>query len=1023
MPISLDRGSLKYTRLDGYKFKGFNEDEIESYGHLKLPSYNAGDKAKKILFVLDYVPQEDLKSGTLLGGHQGQLLSNIIRKVSEGVYLKESLRFSWLACTFNAFRTAGKPKSFQNNAQVAFAKRVEFIIGRYKPDVVVLMGRKPCEQFLKEQIDLTDGKISPWLGVPLRKTIRDHECNFYATLSLDTLAVGAGTGGESALCGYVGRNLSHAISDTHQFRIDAERVRNHKSVLISTVKKFDKLMDVVEATEGPVAIDTETKNLNRLANGLLTVQISKCIDFGYLIPIHHKDTPFLPEELRYIKKRLKKFFESKNRNKYHIYTNAGFDLNVLRTQLGVRFFKNDVYDILAGEFTLDENLKFLMTVTGDYYYSLGNLSVQYGYDGYLTAEFGKKDRATIEAHDLDAALIRYCTLDTVVPFAIAEQQLALAKQIGHAKFESMVSQQISDMLHTFSRMEINGNLIDVDYLFYLKTPGSPIEKELHRLERELLATKAVVKANKILMKKGGISSTGWMGETVVNKFSLTKPEHRQLLFFDVLGLEPIMKGKSGAGKIDKKFQEHYKDVEEVAMFTNLGKARKLRDSYVNSFIKLLASSDDFKLDKRIRPRYNYLGVVTGRTSAQDPNLQQVPARSALGKQIKRLFIAEPGYLYIKVDYRVHEVRCWGLISFDKNLAEVFQKAKDLRDEYRRRPNPTLAKRLKLEADVHVLNASYFFSVAVEKVDKEVRNAVKSVVFGLIYQMAVKTLATNLGKSLKFTENLVSNFQKRFPRGMKWIEDIKVYAQKHLYAESPLGLRRHLWGYLLPKDNPNRGRVHGDMDRRAVNSPVQGMGAQFMAIGARALDKLWWNTLRKEKRDTGLRICNSVHDSLENKSPYATFLENLGLIEEALTTKVREEVKARHGFDFGVDLEIDFEIGSALSNCESWDFSLTQLEDIVYESMLFQKEQLKHDISVKSSMSEVFVTGWDNAPKWLKNQAKNIGWEYDFARIKQRRVDRIEQEKAVKAIEESKKLLAAKGEKKPGERKLLKGSDS
>ena len=363
MPISLERAGLKYAKLDAYKFKGFDEDEIESYGHLKLPSYNAGDKARKILFVLDYVPAEDLKSGSLLSGHQGQLLSNIVRQVSENVYLKKSLRFSWLACTFNAFRTAGKPKSFQNNAQVAFAKRIEFVIGRYKPDVVVLMGRRPCEQFLKEQLDLTDGKISPWLGVPLRKTVRDHECNFYATLSLDTLAVGTGTGGESALCGYVGRNLANAISDTHNFKIDAERVRNHKSVLVNTVKKFDKLMDVIEANKGPVAIDTETKNLNRLVNGLLTVQMSKCVDIGYLIPIHHKDTPFLPEELRYVKKRLKRFFESKNKNKYHIYTNAGFDLNVLRTQLGVRFFKNDVYDILAGEFCFHPDT-LILTETG-----------------------------------------------------------------------------------------------------------------------------------------------------------------------------------------------------------------------------------------------------------------------------------------------------------------------------------------------------------------------------------------------------------------------------------------------------------------------------------------------------------------------------------------------------------------------------------------------------------------------------------------------------------------------------------
>jgi len=1019
MPISLESGAVKYKTLE-YPFKSFDamSEDIESYQHLKLPTYNAGDGHKKVLFVLDYVPTEDLRNGKLLSGAQGRLLSNVIHHVSEKTFLKKSHRFSWMAVSYNAFRTAGKPKTFQQNAQLAFGKRVEFIIGRYKPDVVVVLGSRPTEYFYNEELDLTDGKQGPWYGVPRRKTIKGHECTFFSTLSLNTLATGQSSG-ENAMIGYFGRNLANAITNKHQYAVDADRISNHKTVMIDTVKKFDKLMDKLESHDGPVALDSETANLNRIANKLLTIQFAKCQDIGYLLPIHHKDTPFLSDELKYIKKRVRKFLEGNNRNTYHIYTNAGFDLNVFRAQLKVRFFANKLYDILAGEYALDENLKFMSTVTGEYFYSLGNLSVQYGYTGYLTAEFGKKNRATIESHDLDEKLQRYCTLDVVTPFAIAEQQVARAEHMGHKKFLSVVTEQVSDMLHTFSRMEINGNMIDVNYLFYLKTPNSPIEAELNKLQDKLLKAPAVVKANKRLMKAKGVSSQGWMGEVTVDMFSFNKPEHKQLLFFDILKLEPLTQGKSGKGKIDKAFQEHYKDVPEVAMFQNLGKAKKLRDSYVNSFIKLLGSSDDFKGDHRIRPQYQYLVVLTGRTSAKDPNLQQIPARSALGKQIKRLFIAEPGHLYIKVDYRVHEVRCWGLIAFDKNLAKVFQEAKDMRDEYRRNPNPALAKRLKLEADVHVINAAYFFSVAVDKVDKELRNAVKAVVFGLIYQMAVKTLSNNLGKTLDFTKNLVKNFQKRFPKAMKWNEDVKASARSQFFVESPLGLRRHLWGYLLPEEIQHAEKIHGDMDRRAVNSPVQGMGAQFMAIGARALDKLWWKTLKKEKHDTGIKISNSVHDSLENKSPYVTFLENLGMVEQALTTEVRKTVRDRHGYDFDVDLEIDFEIGSTLANCDGWDFSLLQLEELAYTSILFQKEELKYDVSVKRAMKEVFVEGWERAPEWLKLQAKNIGWKYDYDVIRKRLADRaiaeakaaIEAEEKRKAEEAAKAAEEAKPKKK------------
>lgn len=1021
MPILLEGGSVKYKELE-YPFKGFEYNEDESYQYIKLPQRQASsENAPKVLIVADYVPTEDLRSGKLLSGAQGKLLSTVVRQVSERMFLKKSVDVSYLVCSFNAFRTAGKPKTYQQNAQKAFGKRVEFIIERYKPDVVLLMGDRPTEYFYEEELGLSDNKHAPWYGVPRKKEIRGHSCRMYSTLSLNTLATGEG--GESALLGYFGRNLANAFTDRHNFSIDAKRAKNHKTVLIDTVKKFDKLLDKLRDEE-KLCVDTETSNLNRIANKLLTIQFAKCLDIGYIVPIHHKDSPFLPDEVKYIKKRLRQFFEGRNKNKYHIYANAGFDLNILRVQLGVRFFANDVYDIFAGEFVIDENLKFLQSVTGDYYYSLGNLSVQYGYTGYLTAEFGKKDRATIESHDLDEKLQRYCTLDVVVPFAIHLQQLELAKRLGHDKFERQVSQQISDLLHTFSRMEINGNLLDVDYLFYLKTPNSPIEAELRSIQDKLLSTKAVVRANKMLMKTKGIPTQGLFGDVVSNTFSLTKPEHKQLLFFDVLGLEPVEVGKGGKGKVDKAFQQQYKDVPEVKMFSDLSGAQKLRNAYVNSFIKLLGTSEDFKGDHRIRPRYKYLGVVTGRTSASDPNLQQVPARSKLGKQIKRLFIAGPGGLYIKVDYRVHEVRGWGIISSDRGIAKLFQAAKELRDQYRAKPSPELKARLSSEADIHIMNAAYFFSVDIEKVDKELRNAVKSVIFGLIYQMAVKTLSKSLGKTLEFTKNLVNNFTKRFPRGMKWIEDVKVLARKNYYVESPLGLRRHLWGYLLPDDYRHADRVAGDMDRRAVNSPIQGKCAQYMATGARQLDTKCWEVLRDEKRDLGLTICNSVHDSLENVSKYETFLENLGHVEEALTKKVREIVKERYGFEFVVDLEIDFEIGATLSECDGWDFSLHQLEELVYNSLMFQKSEQNYDLNVDATMKTIFVDGWERAPKWLKVQAKNIGWKFSVKEVR-RRIDekalaaaKAATEKARKAAKEAEEA-ALQAEKKAAKKKKKK----
>lgn len=985
----------KYTQFK-YNFPGSFADVEELYTHLTLPYFTSKvEGAKKILFVLDFVPQEDLRVGRLLSKQTGDILENLMI-VARDVFLKDMYKeSSWLACSFNAFKTLGKPKEFQDAARLAFAERIRTLILHYKPDTVVLFGAQPARALLPENIALSKGKLGNWYGVPIRTTIKTdkgkHACSIVPTISLNTISQGDST--EAALMGYVARNLANAMGHQHLWAVDTAEIEAHTSVLLDSVRKFDSFMDMI-VDQPVVAIDTETTNLNKVCNRLLTIQFAKCMKYGYLLPIYHKDTPFVATELNYITRRLKSFFEGRNKNDYHIYTNAQFDLNVLRTNLRTDFMGNDVWDVLSGEFAWDENLKFLSTVTGDYYYSLGNLSTQYGFNGYLTATFGKEDRKNIASHDLDEALIRYSTLDVVVPFSIHLRQLERAAHAGHKLYPTLVRKQFSDMIHGFSRMETNGSGLDIDYLFHLRTPSSPIEAVIKDMTNKLLESDAVRKTNKLLLREAGVpeKAGGWATQTT-QIFSLKTDAHKKAMFFKVLELPALSFGKSingkpGAPNLDKKFQEHYKSVPEVKMYNALGKAKKLKNAYVNNFLKLLATDEDFKSDYRIRPNYNYLVVITGRTSASNPNLQQIPQRGDLSKHIKRLFIAKPGTLYIKVDYRVHEVRGWGLIAFDRALAAVFQNARDLTTAYKLHPTKELAERLKYEADVHIVNAMYFFSRKLEEFKaspdlmKELRNAVKAVIFGLIYQMSLKSLAKTLGKDLAFTKALVKNFTKKFPAGMGWIDSCKAFARENLYYENPIGFRRHLYAFMLPESVDVADKVHAQMDRQAVNSPIQGMGAQFMAMGSRLLDKAVHTIRRKEKRSTGLEVCNSVHDSLETLSPYVNVLENLELIDKALTTDVRVEIQKRTGFELVVDLEIDVEVGPSLSECKKWDYSLVELERIVFESLHFQKFELKHDLDIGEAMAEVFVTGWGKAPKWMKQQASNVGWAFDPSKYEQ-----------------------------------------
>lgn len=954
-----------------YDMSGLSD---EDFNYVKLPFAEGGDK-KKVLFVLDYVPAEDLDSGKLLSGVTGDLLQNMLT-YCRGTFAPKAEWFSWCACAWAGCRTFGKSREFMSVATKEFNRRLNTLIAQYKPDYVVGFGSVVQDALIGDKV-VTDDKgrrYSHWLGVPVERSLalkggKTHNYKFVANLSLDRVVRGKFS--EAFMLGYMSRCLIPLFRAP--YHVDGDRLLAAKPYLIDTKSKFDKLLTALADADTP-CIDTETDNLNRICNKLLIIQFAVNQDRGYIVPIHHKDTPFLPKELQYVKTGLKEYFESKTSNKYHIYANAKFDLMRIRHDLGVEYYENDVFDIFGGAFALDENMRFLQSFSGEWYYSLGNMAVQYGFEGYLEAKFGKADRANFAETDLyDPDVQKYCVYDTVVPLAIHNQQALIAKQLGYKKWLDVVVGDISDTSHAFTSLEHTGANLDVNYLFFLRSKESPIEKVITDLEQKLMSSEACKKADRLLSSSVGRPASTILGEAPAAILNLKKPEHKQKLFFDVLKLKPLALGKKGTGKVDKAFQQHYADVKEVKMFTEIEKAKKLRDAYVKSFIQLLGTSADFQSDHRIRATYHFLRVVTHRGAASNPNLQNIPTHSLLAKYIKRLFCARQGTLYAKVDYKAHEVRVWGLVSFDKGIAELFAAATKLLDAYRLNPTPELKARLKAEADIHYQNAHYFFGVAFSDIDKEMRSAVKAVVFGLIYQKSVKKLAEELGKPVEFMEALVKKFFGRFPNGMKWLDNAKITSKKNLYIEAPTGIRRNLWGYMIPDSHPDAREIHSKMGRQACNSPPQGCASKFMMNGIRLLSKTIVQ-LRKKMPDFRMYLTNSVHDSLEPEVGYEHFLKGLDVIEWALTKGVKGVAKKRHNFDLLSTPEVDFEIGATLSRCESWDFSAHQLERLVLKELMFQRNELAHPI-VPDKVHDIIFAPIHEAPAWLQQQLKNTGYKF------------------------------------------------
>ena len=258
---------MKYTEFS-YDLSKF---DAEDWGYVKLPFEKSGPK--KVLSVLDHMPTEDLKSGRLLSGEIGDLLNALISSTKKQ-YANTAASFSWLAVTHNAFRTYGKSAEFRASADAAFKKRLSKLICSYKPDYVVAFGTSAMKALLGDTLAVDEKgrtRYSYWLGVQVEKSFTyssaNHTTKVVSNISLNDIVNGDSS--EASLLGYMCKCLAPIFGKSYV--IDAPNIMRKGVCYVDTIAKFDKLMDLLVDKE-VVAIDTETSNLYKITNSLLTVQ-------------------------------------------------------------------------------------------------------------------------------------------------------------------------------------------------------------------------------------------------------------------------------------------------------------------------------------------------------------------------------------------------------------------------------------------------------------------------------------------------------------------------------------------------------------------------------------------------------------------------------------------------------------------------------------------------------------------------------------------------------------------------------
>jgi DNA polymerase-1 len=257
---------------------------------------------------------------------------------------------------------------------------------------------------------------------------------------------------------------------------------------------------------------------------------------------------------------------------------------------------------------------------------------------------------------------------------------------------------------------------------------------------------------------------------------------------------------------------------------------KLKSTYTDK-LPLMINPDT----GRVHTNYAQAVAVTGRLSSNDPNLQNIPVRTAEGRRIREAFIAPPGHSIMSADYSQIELRIMAHISQDENLLHAFAAG----------------------LDVHRATASEVFGVPPDQVSTEQRRYAKVINFGLIYGMSAHGLAKNLGIERSAAGAYIERYFQRYPGVKRYMDETRAQARAQGYVETVFG--RRLW---LPEINSGNGPSRAGAERAAINAPMQGTAADLIKLSMVAVQ----DELDRQGRSS--RMIMQVHDELVLEVPEA-----------------------------------------------------------------------------------------------------------------------------------------------------------
>ena len=385
--------------------------------------------------------------------------------------------------------------------------------------------------------------------------------------------------------------------------------------------------------------------------------------------------------------------------------------------------------------------------------------------------------------------------NALLAYVIGKLQEPTLKKLQEYNSLELFNKIEMPLVEVLAQMQVNGMYVDKDELI---ETGNKLKQDLEVLTKEI---------HELAGEDFNINSTQQLGK----------------ILFEKLNLPVVKKTKTGYSTdvdILEKLKKHHPIIEKILEYRSL---MKLNSTYVEGLLPFINEKDN-----RIHSFFHQTITATGRIRSTEPNLQNIPTRIELGKQLRKVFKPKDGYVYIDADYSQVELRVLAHISKDENMMHAF-----LNDE-----------------DVHKQAASKVLGIPIEEVTKEQRSSAKAVNFGIVYGISDFGLSEQLGISRKEAKNYIEQYLEKYSGIKQFMDDIVDEAKQKGYVETLFHRRRY-----IPELSSNNYMVRQFGARAAMNTPIQGTAADIMKIAMINV----FNTIKQEKLDADIVL--QVHDEL------------------------------------------------------------------------------------------------------------------------------------------------------------------